>query len=1089
MNPAAAKPFPLTDRQREAVDHDTGPLIILAGPGTGKTRVITERVAAMVTERNLNPEQILAVTFTNKAAGELADRLNGSLGPAVAQRISTSTFHSFGLRVISRFGDALGLPANPILIDSSQRRQLTRELINAQGLYKSIRGAGIDSAIEHAHTTIANLRNAGIDAKHARRWCEHELDELLDASDQESTARREVMSRFGEAVRLFALFDRACIDRGWMVFDDLIAWPTRLMRTKPNIAAILRQEHQHLVVDEFQDVNAAQIALLEALCPPTSNPDLCVVGDDDQSIYAFRGADDRAFARFDSIWPSTRTITLDDNFRSEPIIVQGANTIITNAPDGSRFAPEKIANAFKPDSSTSSIELVRLEHEEQAGDAIVAMLLKMRAQSPELDFSKVAVIARASLDLSRIARVLEIAGIPFDVRERTALMDDTGVQDILAWSRVIIDPTSTSDLRRVLSRPPMRADPHELGSLLASWKKAHALAAVDPTEHAAPGAILPWMKSRATSEMSTIVERAIGLCADLALVNAESPAAATLMEIIKRTGVIHSDLPDARARTSRINAIIGLLGFARSRASRLDQPGDLASLHRYIDDLDPADKSLGQLPEDTVNDHQEPDDAASSGAIQLLTAHASKGLEFDTVFIPRVSSPHGFPKMAGADNERLPDGLIDRVGDERDDKQRRADEERRVFYVALTRAERRVVLLAKLPKSSRSTNFALELLADPAANVVEHEVRTLLDNEHSADAIAKLASDFKVRKQIRDTFDTLRRTARIRAAVALDHADTLGVDPSELEETLLTSARTIAIASFIESNGHAPDWAADCSMSELSEQLVESLAESAPMEPTMPPGIAGPLNLSYTRIQTYLNCPRCYLVKYVYELPDEEHAASTTGSAVHRALELFYTQWRDADAEGIPTPGVDQLQALTKAAFLQLWPAHIELDTARLEQAIAQAHTVWEKLHDQQAQILELERDVKVPYECEGVTHTLIAKIDRIDQLATGGHRVIDYKTGYPKQDLLEPKKTDLQMGIYAMALQTLFGEDISGSDFEYWLLQDGSQGRIGADDLNTASIEKTINKVITGISTGQWAKGSKCRGDCDILDLNPNLG
>jgi len=1086
-------PFPLTDRQREAVEHEDGPLIVLAGPGTGKTRVITERVGHMIADRGIDASKILAVTFTNKAAGELRERISSAVGNANALKLRATTFHSFGLGVVRRFGDVLGVPVNPVLIDSSQRRQLLRELIRARGLYRFALGAGIDSAIEHAQSTISMLRNAGIDAARAQRWATGELGKLQGLEDLEAVARRTEIERFNEAAMLFGHFENECLKRGWMVFEDLIAWPTRLMRTQPHIAAILRRDHAHLVVDEFQDVNAAQIALLEALAPPTSNPDICVVGDDDQSIYAFRGADDRAFARFDSTWTNTRSITLDDNFRSEPAIVGASNTIIANAPAGSRFAPDKAANPTKPDSGHSTVELVRLENDEQAGEAVAAMILQMRAQSLDMDFGTVAVIARSSGELARVARVLDLSGIPYSIREKRSLMDDQGVKDVLAWARVVVDPMSTPDLRRVLTRPPMRCDPHLVGSLISRWKIEHTRHNSDPTEHPDPGAPLPWMRARATGDAIAPIERTRELCDELSRINAGGPACSTLLEIIKQSGVLHADLPDAREQTSRMSAIVGVLGFARSRASRFDQPGDLGAMLRYIDDLDPSEQSLGELPESKVERDDEPNtngDEGSTGAVQLLTAHASKGLEFDTVFIPRVCSPHGYPQMAGSDNEELPDGLIDRVGDERDSKERREAEERRVFYVALTRAERRAVLLAKLPKTSKSINFAFELLNDPKTTLIEHNIRDLTDESQVPDTIAQLDAEFKDRKLVREGFDEVRRLARLRAAAAIDKADMHPDRVEQSEEELRKSVRTVALASTIRRTGQPPEWAEAHGLGELAGQLVDSLKAGEPISGLTHPGITGPLRLSYTRINTYLQCPRCYLVRYVLRLPEEEHAASTTGSAVHRALELFYTQWRAADAEGAPLPGVEELERLTRTAFLQLWPAHIEPDTARLEQAIAQARTVWETLHDEHAQILELERDEHIVYEHEGIEHSIHAKIDRIDLQPSGAYRVIDYKTGYPKQDLLEPKKTDLQMGIYAMALSAIFDADISGSDFEYWLLQDGSRGRIGADDLDLAKIRKKIDKAIEGIQSGNWTKLSGCTGGCSILDecIDPDM-
>lgn len=1079
-------PFPLTDRQREAVEHDDGPLIVLAGPGTGKTRVITERVAHMISNRGIDASSILAITFTNKAAGELRERISNSVGASVAQKIQATTFHSFGLGIIQRFGDVLGLPANPILIDSAQRRRLMREIIQARELYSFARGAGIDSAIEHAQDTIALIRNAGIDAARALRWSEHELEKIAGAEDQESLAKRTELQRFSEAATMLGYLETECLNRGWMVFDDLIAWPTRLLRQHPNIAAIVRQNQQHLVVDEFQDVNAAQIALLEAIAPPTINPDICVVGDDDQSIYAFRGADDRAFARFDALWKNTRTITLDDNFRSQPPIVGASNTIIANAPVGSRFAPDKIANPKKSDPDSSTIELVRLEHDEQAGEAIASMVLQMRAQNANLDLGSIAVIARSAGELARIARVLDVSAIPFSIREKRSLLDDQGVQDVIAYARAVVDPLSTPDLRRVLTRPPMRCDPHTVGSLISRWKIEHARHDSDPTEHPDPGAPIEWMQSRAIGDASAPIVRTKELLDELARINTSAQACETLLEIIKRSSVLHADLLEAREQSSRMNAIVALLGFARSRASRFEQPADLGAMLRYIDDLDPSEQSLGELPEHKVERDDEAStigDEGNTGAVQLLTAHASKGLEFDTVFLPRVCSPHGYPQMAGSDNDELPEGLIDRVGDERDSKERREAEERRVFYVALTRAERRAVLLAKLPKNGKAVNFAFELINDEQTTVIEHDIRDLTDESQTPDAIAQLEAEFKSRKAIRAGFDEIKRLARLRAARAIDDADMRPERVEQSEQTLSESVRTIAMASSIRETGEAPSWVNQHGLSDIAARLIESLKACEPAIGFSAPAVSGALRLSYTRINTYLECPRCYLVRYVLRLPEVEHAASTTGSAVHKALELFYTQWRNADAEGGELPGLETLEQLTRKSFLQLWPRHQEPDRARLEQAVAQSKTVWTQLHDEHAQILELERDEHISYTHNGHEHSIHAKIDRIDLRPDGGYRVIDYKTGYPKDDLLEPKKTDLQMGIYAMALSSMFGEDIAGADFEYWLLQSGSRGRIAGNDLDLGKIQKKINKAIEGIHEGHWDKGGRCNGGCDVLD------
>ena len=428
----------LSEPQRRAVTHEDGPLIVLAGPGTGKTRVITARVAQMINERGIEPDRIAAVTFSNKAAGELGDRLGGLIGQTRAARVSASTFHQLGLGIIRRFGDVLGIASDPVLIDSAQRNMLVMEIIRGGGLYRRSLGRGIERARDHAVGVMSCLRNLGMWPDEGRAWGQ-ERRGAIDALDEDQRdAERYELDRFADAVEVYDRFTKACVDRGWIDFDDLIMLPTRLIRSDTLVASVVRSDCRHVVVDEFQDVNRAQIEMIRAICPPEQGPDLCVVGDDDQSIYGFRGADDRAFAHFAQIWSGAETIELTENYRSAECVVDASNAVIMNA--ALRFAPDKVGRSHRGEIDGSGLELVRVESHEQIGEAIVSLLLRMIDEGGEgFDLSDVAIIARTNTELERIARMLELEGVPFELRERRAPMDDPGAQDVLAWARLITE--------------------------------------------------------------------------------------------------------------------------------------------------------------------------------------------------------------------------------------------------------------------------------------------------------------------------------------------------------------------------------------------------------------------------------------------------------------------------------------------------------------------------------------------------------------------------------------------------------------------------------------------------------------------------
>ncbi len=1070
----------LNEAQRAAVEHSGTPLIVLAGPGTGKTRVITERVRHLI-EQGAEPESVLALTFTNKAAGELRERLGVSVGMGVAERVQASTFHALGLRLLQRFGDRAGLGPRVQIMDSSQRRRLMRELALAHNVYGDT-PAGIEGELERAKKVIESLRHAGIGHAQAGAWAAGRLAGDLEDSD------RVRLGVFARDVRLYGLFDDAARERGLLTFDDLLARPAGLIAADALAAAMIRSDIRHVVVDEFQDVNTAQIDMLRALAPPESNPDLVVVGDDDQTIYAFRGADDRAFARFEQRWDNAQTVALSETYRSPEEIVRVATGVIGRA--GLRFAPGKRLDvAADREGPAGSVEVVHLARYDEAGEVIAGMLRQEVGGAETPDWRRFAVIARKRKELGRVRLALELSGIPFDADDDAGGADDEGVLDLLAWVELILDPHAAWAAQRVLVRPPISADP----KLVLGWLGAYR-AAGSRSPDGGVGAFAPWLVAHAAGgEGADEAARFAELLDALAGVASRANAAEAMGEIVRRTGLVHADLLSGRERALRVRAVAGVLRFVSDRVDRLDQPRDLSAWQRYYDDLDERDQAFtARVGEDALGGSDA--EGERPNAVMLLTAHGAKGLEFDTVFVSGVSPRYTkFPDLTTPDFE-LPEGLIDRVGDERSVKERLADEERRMFYVACTRAQRRLVLLGEVPKKATNVHFLSELRGEAgvawstSAQVLEEVAGDAAPSDEAQRAIDAVAG----RERARAELDRARRSARLDAAAALARAGASGEDPEEAARALVDAARRMALAHAAEQGGVAPAWASDAGLGELAASLAAVVREGLPtgeggsgLEP-----LEAPLRMSYTGIDAYERCPRCFYVEHALRLPRAPAAAQRFGRGMHEGLRAFYERWRTADSAGEPLPGEAEMVAVVRAAVVAAFPAREEIEPGTAERAEAQARLVWNQLHDPDANINELEIAVRLPCAIDGVTHRIDATIDRVDQVEGGAWRIIDYKSGGARARLTDPKnlRGDLQMGIYTLALRHLFDDEALAGRCEYWFLGEGTSSSVGFDEIDLGAVRGRIEAAARGMLAGAFDRSPEClkRGDaapCAILD------
>lgn len=1108
--------FHLNDQQRAAAEHCAGPLIVLAGPGTGKTRVLTARILRLLRDGAV-PSSILALTFTIKAARQMRERLAERLGDA-ASEVPLMTFHALAWRLMQRFPDVIGLPAEIQLRDSAQSKRLIREICRREKLFAFRAGEGhgaiAGQLAAFIHDCRAMDRSPEETLAFADRWIERARG--LDANDQE--AQGEVLNarQFAEAARVYELFDRAARERGLIGFDDSLSMACDLLRHDRFAGPLIRSEIRHLLVDEFQDVNPAQISMLHGLAPPGSGPhagppDVMVVGDDDQAIYAFRGANAAAFDRFvesyerDERHPAKVTQQrLEINYRSAPCVIRAGQAIIERAE--SRFDPEKALrpNPLKPEAELdagASVEGWTIDGKVgQYGPLILALIERDRAASGRA-LEKYAVITRNNASADRIAQTLRLANIPVDRRHKRQATDNPGVQDLLAWIQLLVDPGDLSAVQRLLVRPPILAPAERVSRWLAAYARANLQHASDSgsapesrDEQSTKG-FFEWLRG-VEADLPAGVRHAAETAERLAVAARTQAADRVIETLIHEAGIVYTAETSAD-RLELVTDLAAMIRFVRSRLSHVEPPAHLPAFWAYYNDLDPKERAF-ELGGDEDDDQRLPaeveldgaaDEAQPGTGVTVVTAHSAKGLEFDTVFVVGVRPNEGFPNKRQRASERfaMPEGFAP------DAYASAADEERRLFYVACTRAERRLALLAKYKKSqtTSSTDYFLELTHErPELEVQVENGSGLLDEAgFLGDEHTEPPSDAD---PLRERLRLLARQERHRAFAVLHEAEDAGTDADVLSEImgrLAAHARALASIRSIERTGSAD---AERALAGLDDEHRERLAAAIggtntdkgslfkPMRP--------PLRLSYSSLNAYDHCPRCFWIARELGIDSGLSPELLLGNAVHETLERHFKAVRGLESgeSTVAAPEIELSARTVRRVLLSRMPAHMPPDPELLDRAESMVRMAIAEMHEPNAQILEIERRFEIPYRTEDaptVTHTITGKIDRLDQLPDGTLRIVDYKTGQPRAGLRTPEKKDPQLGIYAMALNALFGG--VPAEAEYWVLSTGERGRLGLEDIKFDKVRAWIDKSIRGMLAGEFPRTPGCHGICGVLDLD----
>ena len=596
----------LNPAQVDAVTHPSGPLLVVAGAGSGKTRVLTRRIAHLVVERGVSPFAILAITFTNKAAGEMKERVAALVGP-VAHDMWVSTFHSACVRILRRDAALLGYPSRFSIYDQGDAVRLTGYVIRDLGLDVKRYPA------RAVHSAISAAKNEG---RSASGYVEH--------------AAGPYERRIGE---VFTEYQARLLRAGAMDFDDLLGNAVRVLRSQPDVLERYRGRFQHILVDEYQDTNQVQNDLVMLL--GSAHRNVCVVGDSDQSIYRFRGADIRNILEFERAFPDATVVVLDQNYRSSQTILDAANAVITRNPGRQ---PKHLWTDAGPGD-----RVVRYRADDEVDEArwVVGRIRSLHDAGRR--WSDMAVFYRTNAQSRAVEEQMVNLGVSYRVIGGTRFYDRREVRDALAYLKLAANPVDEVAARRVLNVP-------RRGVGDTSVAKVDALAA--------EGGIGFVAALREAVDAGVSGRAATGIQAFLDLLDHLSGSVDDGPETVLSAALDRSGYLDELRSEHTIES-----------EGRLENLAELVGAASGFDSVDDFLERVG-LVADTDD---LPDDGDDAGQVVLMTMHAAKGLEFPAVFI--VGMEDGvFPHLRALGD---PDELA---------------EERRLAYVGITRARERLFL-------------------------------------------------------------------------------------------------------------------------------------------------------------------------------------------------------------------------------------------------------------------------------------------------------------------------------------------------------------------------------------------------------------
>ena len=596
----------LNPEQYQAVTTTEGPVLVLSGAGTGKTRVLTTRIAYILAMGLARPWEILAVTFTNKAAKEMKERLEKMVG-ADARSVWLGTFHSIGVRILSKAPEAVGLKPNFVVLGTDDQERLLKQILQE---------AGVDIK-KYTPSVLADVIN---------RWKDRGL------SPSSVTAAQNSGFCEGRALGFYQVYQQRLRDLNAVDFGDLLLLPLEVFKNRPDILAQYQTQFRYILVDEYQDTNVAQYMLLRLLSKQYGN--LCCVGDDDQSIYSWRGAEVANILGFEQTFSNALVIRLERNYRSTEHILGAASALISNN-TGRLGKTLKVA-----DENGDRGDLVKVSGYWNGADEAEKIVQEIESQQARgIPLSDMAILVRASFQTREFEETLMRYGVPYKIIGGFKFYEREEIRDAMAYLRLVLNQTDDLAFLRIVNKP-RRGIGEQALSAVQFAAKHHKVPLFEAVSWAELRPAVRKTLDNFTNQIKQWKELSKTMApAQLATKVLEDSGYMTMWRMDKS--------PEAEGRIENIKELYNVLG-------------DFASLHEFLE--------YAALITDT-------DDKVESDQLVVMTLHASKGLEFDNVFLPGWEDGL-FPHQKA----------LDETGDEG------LEEERRLAYVGLTRAKKRAYI-------------------------------------------------------------------------------------------------------------------------------------------------------------------------------------------------------------------------------------------------------------------------------------------------------------------------------------------------------------------------------------------------------------
>lgn len=895
----------LNDAQRTAVEHGSGPLLIVAGAGTGKTTLLTRRYARLVHEPGSSTDRVLALTFTEKAAGEMEDRVLQLLSTG-AYDFWISTFHGFCQRVLEAHGLDIGLPTQSRLLTSTEGWLLLRRHLSRLPLvyYKPL--GNPTKFLRAIMSHISRAKDEGIRPEQYTQFAET-VD--LGTGEEAETER----ARLRELAAVYQVYQTLLQEEGYLDFGDLILETLRLFRERPRILKEYREQFRHILVDEFQDTNWAQYELVKLLLGEDKN--LTVVGDDDQAIYKFRGASLANILQFRDDFPEAKTVALVENYRSRKEILDTAYRFIRKNDPNRLEVRLGIAKELKAMAGDGGeVEALWLSTEQAEAEAVIEAILAKKKLESSTTWNDFAILVRSNDGADPFVRACERHKVPFQFLALRGLYSKPSILDVHALLSLVDGYHESSAVWRALSLPC-----YGLGARDASECLQEANRRGKPLWAVVEDLARRRWSGEVSETAQAIAERLVSDLQEISLVARRRPPTEVLQACMQQTGYLAEVMK--RGEREKQEAIQHLNGFAerlRRYETAVHNPSLRGFLEEFHLELDSGEE--GALAFD-------PDSGPEF--VRILTVHAAKGLEFKHVFVVSLVDQR-FPSRGRPESIPLPDGLVQERLPEGNPH---LEEERRLFYVALTRAK-----------------------------------------------------------------ETLTLTG------ARNYGGTRDKKPSIFfEEAGVEVPPEVGAAGLLAS---------------LEQKRVEEMVSDVVHYQLK-------RRFSFTQLAAFRKCPLQYKFEHIYRIPKLGKYQKSFGQSVHRTFQniLAIAAERSAPKQGdLFTPfthgtegfafSEDEAETIFRDAWDDQWYPDRETHDLYFSQGLQATRRFLEECRKAPLTVFAVEK----PFTLIIGQHSIKGQIDRIDRLPDGTLRVLDYKTGQSKDELVAEEKE--QLHLYQLALE-----------------------------------------------------------------------